>query len=513
MDREPRVSGRTGLLGAFSRREGESEIARLVVDRLPDPLVALDPAGRIRFGNMAFRGLAGPLARSLVMLLDEGSVESFRRALDRAFAGSAVGACPIALRLASGRAEFAASLDPLPEAAAVLVRLRGLATEQAADDSEHLAELGRLAGGVAHDFNNLLTGIVGAATHVLDHTEEPALREELAQVLSGARRGADLVRQLLAFASQQRLEARLVPMNDAVDGIARLLRRVLGTGIRLGVDLDLPGRWVRVDPAQLDQVIVNLAINARDAMPRGGALRLATGHATLLRPSRVGQSTVPAGRWVTLTVGDTGSGIPTELLPRIFEPFFTTRRERGGTGLGLATVLGIVRQSGGEITVDSAVGRGTTFTVWLPRHGAPSEAEAPPAAPPPPAEPEAGPATVEILLVEDEAPLRRLAERALLREGHRVSVAEDAEAALAAVEAGLRPDLVVSDVSMPGMDGVALAAALRARLPGVAILLVSGYAESMVGQDFSGAGHAFLPKPYTPRELAAAVQASLRAGG
>jgi two-component system cell cycle sensor histidine kinase/response regulator CckA len=350
---------------------------------------------------------------------------------------------------------------------------------------------------------------MGATTHVLERTADAALQEELRQVLAGARRGAELVRQLLAFSSQQRLAPRVVSLNEAVEGIARLLRRVLGGGIRLSVELDEPARCVRVDPGQLDQVIVNLAINARDAMPRGGALRLTTGHATLLLPSRIGAHTIPAGRWVTLAVGDTGEGIAPEALPRIFEPFFTTRRERGGTGLGLATVLGIVRQSGGEVTVESLPGRGTTFTVWLPRHAGPPDSDA--AAPPPVAEAPPRATAANLLLVEDEAPLRGLAKRALRRAGHEVSAAEDAAAALAQIAEGLRPDLLVSDVSMPGMDGATLAREVCERLPGTAVLLISGYAESMVGEQYQGAGFRFLAKPYTPRDLLAAVEAALAA--
>ena len=194
-----------------------------------------------------------------------------------------------------------------------------------------------------------------------------AAAADLALVEDAARRGAALVRQLLAFARQQQLQPRVLALNEAITAIAPLLRRLLGEAVRLDLALE-PGRWVKADPTQLDQVILNLAVNARDAMPQGGTLRIATGHRVVLRPD--GEGTLPPGRWVVLEVGDTGGGIPPEVLPRLFEPFFTTRLEKGGTGLGLATVQGIVAQSGGHITVESRVGEGTIFRIHLPRQAA-----------------------------------------------------------------------------------------------------------------------------------------------
>jgi two-component system cell cycle sensor histidine kinase/response regulator CckA len=249
---------------------------------------------------------------------------------------------------------------------------------------------------------------------------------------------------------------------------------------------------------------MNLAMNARQAMPAGGRLRLSTGRVVLLSPLPGVPDTVPPGRWTVLEVADTGTGIAPEALPRIFEPFFTTRMDQGGTGLGLATVHGIVRQSGGFMVVESQPGQGTCFRILLPRV---EQAEAVVPSPPPRSDPTppAVPSIGPVLLVEDEAPLRRLAERALRRAGHDVVVAEDAESALALLEDGVLPGLLVSDVAMPGMDGMALARAVRDHVPGLPVLLVSGYASTVVDSALEQEGIRFLSKPYGPAELVAAV--------
>ena len=259
------------------------------------------------------------------------------------------------------------------------------------------------------------------------------------------------------------------------------------------------------DPAQLDQVLLNLAVNARDAMPDGGTLTIATGHAVVLRPEGEGPGALPPGRYALLEVTDTGCGIPPEVLPRLFEPFFTTRPGQGGTGLGLATVQGIVAQSGGRITVESEPGAGTRFRIHLPRQ------EAPAALPPAPAAAAAAIGSAgPIVLVEDEDTLRRLAERVLARAGHAVLPADGAEGALALLDGAPQPAALVSDVAMPGMDGVALARRLRTRWPGLPVVLLSGYAEAALGADLAGEGLHFLAKPYAPAELLAALAVALR---
>ncbi len=382
--------------------------------------------------------------------------------------------------------------------------------------SQKLQAVGQLAGGIAHDFNNLLTAIIGAADELLGRQPpEPEVAEDLEQIRTSAERGAALVRQLLAFSRQQTLQPCAVSINDAVEGLSSLLRRLLmNSPVRLHLDLEQPGCTVRVDPTQLDQVLINLAVNARDAMGGGGTLTVRTGHVNLYRALVHGEEQVPPGRYVMVEVQDTGAGIPADVLPRIFDPFFTTRRERGGTGLGLSTVHGIVRQSDGFLAVDSLVGQGTRVRVYLPRlddRQAAAPLPAAPAASRPDAALPAGQAGAGILLlVDDEDGVRRVAARALGKQGWTVVSAgsgEDALALLAEPGAAASLSLVVSDVMMPGMDGAALVRALRERCPGLPAILASGYAQEAVRGDLAAEGIAFLPKPYSLKALLAAVAA------
>jgi two-component system cell cycle sensor histidine kinase/response regulator CckA len=379
--------------------------------------------------------------------------------------------------------------------------------------SQKLQAVGQLAGGIAHDFNNLLTAVIGAADEALargKHDDDTV--EDLQQILSSAQRGADLVRQLLAFGRQQTLQPRVVQINQAIEALSGLLRRLLGSTIRLELELEQPGRTVRVDPTQLDQVLVNLSVNARDAMPEGGELTLRSGHITLYRALVRGEESIPPGRYVMVEVQDTGIGIPPEVLPRIFDPFFTTRREGGGSGLGLSTVHGIVRQSDGFLAVDSVVGKGTRIRIYLPRLdedvAAPVVAPAPvPALPLVPAEKPGGRL---VLLVDDEDSVRRLAARALITRGWTVLSAESGEAALALLEekgAVASLAIVVSDVVMPGMGGPALIRAIRQMRPAIPAILASGYARETVRDDLAAENIGFLPKPYTLRAMIEAVDA------
>ena len=392
--------------------------------------------------------------------------------------------------------------------------------------SQKLQAVGQLAGGIAHDFNNLLTAIIGAADEALARgTLEADTIEDLEQIRTSAGRGAALVRQLLAFGRQQTLQPRAVSINEAVENLTGLLRRLLGSTIRLELELEHPGRTVRVDPTQLDQVLVNLAVNARDAMTEGGQLTLRTGHITLYRALIRGEETIPPGRYVMVEVQDTGTGIPPEVLPRIFDPFFTTRRERGGSGLGLSTVHGIIRQSDGFLAVDSLLGKGTRIRIYLPRHdgdlmaiprlpageiAAPEEAAVAAAAPSSvePIKIAPTPAGRTVLLVDDEDGVRRLAARALTKDGWNVLSADSGEAALALLEEqeeGVTLSAILSDVVMPGMDGPTLVRAIRAKHPGLPAILASGYAEEAVRGDLAAEDIAFLPKPYTLKAMLAAV--------
>ena len=390
---------------------------------------------------------------------------------------------------------------------------------------ERLQAVGQLAAGVAHDVNNLLAPILGAADEALARPDlPPGLADELRLIRGGAERGAALVRRLLAAGRQEARPPRVLALNEAVQGLCGLLRRMLGAGLRLDVELERPGPAVRADPAQLDRVLVNLAVNARDAMPDGGRVRVRTGRTVLAQALVQGGDTVPAGPYATVEVADEGVGIPPEILPRIFDPFFTTRRERGGSGLGLASAHGIVRQCGGFIGVESRVGRGTCVRVHLPLHdGLPphdgaAEAATPegggtPLVPPPtpPGRPGAG---RTVLLVEDHDGVRRLTERVLRRYGWRVLAAESAEAALALVaeHGGVRRlDLAVADVALPGMDGPALLRALRREKAGLPAVFASGYAGAHARAEADALGVDILQKPYPPRALLARMDAVLGA--
>ncbi len=460
-------------------------------------------------------------------------------------------------------AVVALSVAPLRESggevSGLLLRLTDVSVEKRLEAElallQKLQAVGQLAGGIAHDFNNLLTAIGAAADAVLEReSSAPATLDDVRQIRRSADRGAALVRQLLAFGRRQPLLPAVVAVNTAIRNQSDLLVRLLGEQIRLHLELEEPGRSVRVDPTQLDQVLVNLAINARDAMPAGGTLTLRTGHLTLYRPRQIGSETVPPGRYVAIGVEDTGEGIPPANLPLVFEPFFTTRRERGGSGLGLSTVHGIVRQSGGFVTVDSTVGEGTCVRFWLPRHeetevvsgvppagvslaGVPqtgaaqtgaaktgaaktgaagtgaAETHAPPAATPdaaaaPP--PIVAEAVRFLLLVEDEEPVRRLAQRALQRAGWQVSAVDSAEAALERLprpgDPAGPPCVLVSDIMLPGMDGTELVRAVRAVWPDLPAVLVSGYTDSALLGDLAAQGVSFLAKPFRLGELVACVE-------
>jgi two-component system cell cycle sensor histidine kinase/response regulator CckA len=411
-----------------------------------------------------------------------------------------------------------------------ITRHRALETQLA--QTQKMQAVGQLAGGIAHDFNNLLTAIIAATDMSLErHGVDEATRADLVHVRRSAERGAALVRQLLAFGRKQTLQPRVIALNAAIEDVASLLRRLLGQRIAIGLDLDSPGSLVRVDPVQFDQVIVNLALNARDAMLRGGSLTIRTGAVTLYRPLVRGQEVIPPGRYAMVEVADTGSGIAPEHLGRLFEPFFTTKRDIGGTGLGLAMVYGIVRQTDGFIAVESTLGEGTTFRIYIPRHegatapdppdepamaraaapsrpapAAPVETQAPPVAPS--GAPAAVPSRGTLLLVEDEEPVRRLTARGLSLSGWTVLTAECGESALAVLAAQPEPPAVlVSDVSMPGMDGPALVRAVRAMLPDLPVILVSGYADTDPLTDLPGAPVQFVPKPFSIKDLAARLDA------
>ena len=454
---------------------------------------------RLRRANAAWRRLLGA---GLVAGLVADDAELLLRAVDDCLADRPADMLPDLRMAGSATPTLRLHLRRLADGALLIAEDRGeIATLQAQlAQSQRLQAVGAFTGGIGHDFNNLLGAVLGAVDAIDDRTGIDAeTRQDVAIIRAGAERGADLVRQLLAFGGQQTLRPVVLAANPAISAVWALLQRLLPASVRPHLTLETPGRFVLIDPTQFDQILVNLAVNARDAMPDGGELHLVSGHATVLHPRPGLPDTVAPGRYVTLEVRDTGPGIPPDILPHIFEPFFTTKRATGGTGLGLSTVLGIVHQSGGFLTVTNAP-EGCCFRLYLPRHAAPPE----PVAPPPPLAAPAPAASGIVLLVDDEDALRQLAERLLVRRGWTVLSAEDATMALDLLAEAPTIDAIITDLVMPGMDGAALVREVRARLgrPDLPAILVSGYAEAGLRDQIGTVATIFLPKPYRLGELA-----------
>ena len=389
--------------------------------------------------------------------------------------------------------------------------------------------VGQLAGGVAHDFNNILTAIIGHCDLMLmRHTPGDSDYDDIQQIKSNSNRAAGLTRQLLAFSRQQTLRPQILQLPDVVSEVSNLLKRLLGETVSLDIRHGRNLGPVRADPGQMEQVIVNLAVNARDAIQARqngdgrGTLKLETFAVPAAEVSDIGYEIMPAADYTAFRLTDTGIGIDPDALAKIFEPFYTTKEVGKGTGLGLSTVYGIVKQSGGYIFADSEVGKGTAFTIYLPVHrgedvltsaepatAIPSQGKSAvdePASSPPDSEPW-GSGT--ILVVEDEDMVRAVAERALTRQGYSVVTAQDGEDALDIVKENRSFDLILSDVVMPGMDGPAMARELRNIIPDVPILFMSGYAEEQLRKSIDIEQVHFLPKPFAVQQLADAVRVIL----
>ena len=382
--------------------------------------------------------------------------------------------------------------------------------EQALIRSQRLESLGQLTGGVAHDFNNLLTVILGNVSLIKTMTAQGSMtapEESLVEIERAAGRAADLTRQLLAFARRQPLLPRVTDLANAIDTAAPMLRRVMGEGAELKLVTTRGSALANVDPVQIETALLNLCINARDAMPWGGTVVIETGKTVLDEHyARITEDVTP-GRYSLITVSDTGGGIPPEHMPRLFEPFFTTKGPGQGTGLGLSMVYGFVKQSGGHIKVYSEVGRGTSVKMYFP------EATGVPAvATPVPDDDPRGEGEV-ILLVEDEPLVRGLAVRLLRRLGYAVLEAKDGPTALALVKSDTRVDLLFTDVMLPGeLTGPKLADALKRQRPDLHVLFASGYSQEIIELGaHGGASVKFLPKPYDRRKLAQAVRDALPA--
>ena len=367
--------------------------------------------------------------------------------------------------------------------------------EQVLRQAQRMDSIGQLAGGVAHDFNNILTAILGFSEILLDDaTPGSEARQDLEAIQKAAQHGAALSRQLLAFSRRQMLDLKVLDLAEVVRDFSRMIGRVLGEHIEWATASDVDLWHVRADRGQLEQVLMNLAVNARDAMPDGGRLQIETRNAAI-GDDVPGPPQAAPGAYVVFSVADTGCGMDAQTQARIFEPFFTTKAPGRGTGLGLATVYGIVKQSGGFVEVESAVGRGTTFRIYLP---AVAEVAVEEAAVAPRAVGAIGSASV--VVVEDDAALRRLLARSLERRGYQVREAERSEEALAIFAEGGHYDLLVTDAVLPGQSGPRLAREIEAAHPDLRVLFISGYSDDAILRlGMLNAREAFLQKPFGPR--------------
>jgi two-component system, cell cycle sensor histidine kinase and response regulator CckA len=490
-----------------------------LLSNLPLGLALVNRDGRFLFANESFARVAGltpdampPFPGDLVIAEDKSAVsDSIRR-----YAAGQSHAGDIAVRLKDQPDEVIAlsiaGVRGLGDAA-VLIGLKDNSEEtklkRQVAQATKMQAVGQLAGGVAHDFNNILTAIIGYCDlMLLRHPPGDSDYDDIQQIRQNSNRAASLTRQLLAFSRQQTLRPQILQLPDVVAEVSHLLKRLLGETVKLDVQHSRSIGAVRADPGQLEQVIVNLGVNARDAMPDGGTLVIETKPISKADVRAMRSKILPIGDYALLSIADAGTGISKENLAKIFEPFFTTKEVGKGTGLGLSTVYGIVKQSGGFIFAESEIGKGTRFDIYLPVH----EGGMPP--PTTLATLDAPPKDVwgtgRLLVVEDEPMVRAVAERALVRQGYTVETACDGEEALALFAEGKSYDLVVSDVVMPNMDGPAMARALRVQRPDMRILFMSGYAEEQLRQSINLDKVAFLPKPFSVQQIAEAVRDALK---
>ena len=378
--------------------------------------------------------------------------------------------------------------------------------------SQRLESLGQLAGGVAHDFNNLLGVITNYAAFVAEELKKPAgeppgpsALSDVEQIQLAAERAGWLTHQLLAFARREVVQPRVLNLNSTVASIMTLLRRTLGEHIELVTDLDPGLGMVLADPGHVEQILVNLAVNARDAMPGGGKLTIATGNVDADEAYVASHATLRPGRYAGLKVSDNGFGMPSEVVDRAFEPFFSTKPKGEGSGLGLATIYGIVTQAGGNIRIYSEPQLGTTVTILLPVTGQP-----PPPAEHAPRAPERGRGEL-VLLVEDEPPMREVARRILVRNGYQVISAADGREAVTAAAASQPITLLLTDVIMPGMQGGEVAERVREVQPGIAVLFMSGYTEGLLtAQGALDPEINLIEKPFTEASLLTKIREILR---
>ena len=531
-------------LGRWSERYGR-RLAERALDALSTPAQILAEGRRVIHANtalrLAFEDWASPLPQLLSQqAVGEGALQELARLLPAGASGriELTVATPLGeigwrdvsvhvlpdfpnyalwlCRDISAERRAGAALRPLVQALEKPADAASPASAPRAGDERLEAQLaqtlrlqavGQLAGGIAHDFNNLLTAMIGFCDLLLlRHRPGDQSFADVMQIRQNANRAASLVRQLLAYSRQQTLQPRMISLSEVLAELAHLLRRLIGGAITLKLEHGRDIYPVLVDQGQVEQVVINLVVNARDAMPEGGTLTIRTTNANIETPMPAAGEILPPGDYVRIDIVDTGSGIAPEITDRIFEPFFSTKPVGAGTGLGLATVYGIVKQSGGHVVIASKLGEGTTFSVFLPRYAESAAAAARREGVEETARDLTGAGT--ILLVEDEDAVRLFSARALRNKGYKVIEARSGEAALVIMGQDGEPiDLLITDVVMPEMDGPALVEEVRQRRPDMKVIFISGYAESAFrSQASDGSMLHFLAKPFSLKQLATKVK-------
>ncbi len=499
-----------------SRKQSETERSHLVtaIEQAAESVVICDTRGKILYTNPAFERITG-YSREEVMgqnprILKSGkqSPEFYKQMWDTVLSGTPWQGHFTNRRKDGTFFEIDSTISPIRDTKGEIINFvlvghdvtREVELEERLRQSQKMEAVGRLAGGIAHDFNNLLTAVMGNAELVLNTlSETDPIRDDMLEIKRSASRAASLTSQLLAFGRKQVLNPKVVNLNAVILEMSRLLRRVIGENIEMDVDLAQDLWSIRADPVQIEQVVMNLALNSRDAMPRGGKLGIRTRNQSVGEPL----GDLQPGDYAVLTVSDTGTGMDDRTKSHLFEPFFTTKGVGKGTGLGLATSYGTIKQSGGTISVESSIDRGTTFTIYLPRvERGVAEAKAPATTP------QTLQGAETIMLVEDEAQVRRLATTILQRFGYKVIEAKNG---LEAIDFASKFDgtihLLLTDVVMPGMSGDTVARRICETRPGTKVLFMSGHPESMVSHmGVIASDGRFIKKPFTGADLARRVR-------
>jgi len=505
-------------------RDAEVRFARFF-NNAPVAIATIDGTGRIGSSNASFVRLFGAVGEadrsSIVAVVAENDRGRLRAELRAALDGRQTREIEAPLAADEGRSArfYITPVESDGNSEAAIVHAISTTEQRALEaqfvQSQKMQAVGQLAGGVAHDFNNVLTAIIGYSDLLLaNHRPTDPSFQDLMQIKQNANRAAGLVRQLLAFSRRQTMRPQVLQLGEVLSELSiGMLKRIIGETVTLEVNHGRDLWPVKADLNQFEQAIVNLAVNARDAMPKGGRLTIRTRNITRDECTGFGEKLLTPAEYVLVEVIDTGEGIAPGIIDKIFEPFFSTKEVGKGTGLGLSTVYGIVKQTGGYIFADSKLGEGTTFRIFLPRH-IPTRAEE--AAKAPEAETRGADLTGRgtVLLVEDEEAVRAFAARALASRGYSVVEAGSGVEALSAIEQnGVEVDLVVSDVVMPEMDGPTLLRELRRRRPELKVIFISGYAEEAFKKNLpEGERFTFLPKPFSLKDLVAAVKETMASG-